>query len=185
MTGSGAGSYHFQFVQPPNGTVTVSWTNNHGIRDFAAAQNPFGGGSWTYTLNTNLVESSVVINEIMYHPSSELSSEEYVELFNKTNVAINLTGWRLSGGVSFTFPNMSIGPTGFVVVAASTNAFRAKYPSAANVIGNWVGTLANSDEDVNLDNADRQRSLCRQRGLGGAATNRVWHFQRVDMVRRP
>jgi hypothetical protein len=158
LTGSGAGPYQFQFPPPSNGNVTVAWTNNHGIHDFAATQNTFAGGSWTYTLNTNLVESVIVINEIMYHPSSELNSEEYIEIFSRTNVPINLTGWRFSGGINFTFPNVSIPSNGFLVVAADTNAFRAKYPGVTNVIGNWTGTLANSGEDIDLDNANGDRA---------------------------
>jgi hypothetical protein len=62
----------------------------HGIRDFSAAQNLFGGGGWIYTLNTNVVENAVVINEIMFHPSSERTDEEYVELYNSGAGPINL-----------------------------------------------------------------------------------------------
>jgi hypothetical protein len=157
VSGSLAGPYVFEINQPGTGTVNVAWASGHGIRDFASAQNSFAGGSWSYTLNTNLVESAVVINEIMFHPSSEREDEEYIELFNTGTVPINLTGWRLRGGVSFTFGNITLAPGGFLVVAANAAQFSAKYPSVANVIGDWRGVLSNTGEEIELENAAGQR----------------------------
>jgi hypothetical protein len=157
LSGAGAGPYRFQFTQPLGTNVQVNWTNSHGIHDLAAAQNAFAGGSWTYHLNTNVVETNVVINEIMYHPSSELESEEYIELFNRGNVPVNLHGWRLTRGVSFTFTNRILPARGYLVVAANLAAFNARYPGVANVVGNWTGALGNSGEDIELENAKSQR----------------------------
>lgn len=156
VNGSLAGPYTFRVNQPANGAVSVAWAAAHGIRDFATAQNPFGGGSWSYTLNTNVVESAIVINEIMFHPSSERTDEEYIELFNSGAATINLTGWRLRG-FSFRFPNVTIAPGGYLVIVGNTNAFRAKYPAVANVIGNWDGVLSNTGEEIELENAAGDR----------------------------
>jgi hypothetical protein len=156
VSGSLAGPYVFQINRPANGLVNVAWAGGHGIRDFSTGQNPFAGGSWTYTLNTNLVEAAVVINEIMFHPSSERTDEEYIELLNTGATPINLTGWRLRGGVSFTFPNITVSPNGILVVAANTARFASKYPGVANVIGNWQGVLSNTGEEIELENAAGQ-----------------------------
>ena len=37
---------------------------------------------------------TIVINEIMYHPHSERVADEYIELFNRSDQAVNLQGWR-------------------------------------------------------------------------------------------
>ncbi|MBI4664218.1 MAG: lamin tail domain-containing protein [Verrucomicrobia bacterium] len=147
LSGLGAGPYVFDFPQPGPGTVAVAWAESHGIRDLA--NNPFGGGSWAYVLDTNQV--GIVINEIMYHPASENPLEEYIELFNRGASSINLRGWRISDGVEFTFPDVSIPAGGSLVVAADLAAFRSKYPAVTNVVGGWTGILSNSSEDLDLD----------------------------------
>jgi len=55
----------------------------------------------SYTLVLSLIalcaasaSGQVVINEIMYHPASENSREEYIELFNTSPTNVNLSGWR-------------------------------------------------------------------------------------------
>ncbi len=148
LSGTGAGPYVFSFPQPPLGNIAVAWAPAHGILDETG--NGFAGGAWSYTLDTNA--AGVVISEIMYHPSSENVLEEYIELHNKGASAVNLNGWRLSAGVQFTFTNVSIPAGGYLVVAANTNAFAAKYPGVTNVVGNWTGFLNNSSEDIDLDN---------------------------------
>lgn len=148
LSGAGAGPYVFGFTQPALGSVAVTWAASTGIQD--STGNPFAGGGWNYTLDTNA--AGVVISEIMYHPSSENVLEEYIELFNKGGSAVNLTGWRFSKGVQYTFTNVSIPAGGYLVVAADTNIFAAKYPGVTNVVGNWIGVLNNSTEDINLDN---------------------------------
>lgn len=97
------------------------------------------------------VEAQVRVSEIMYHPSSELTTEEYVELHNTGTNAVNLQGWHFDRGITFTFSNsLVLPPGGFVVVVADTNAFQAKYPSVTNFTGIWTGTLNNSDESLRL-----------------------------------
>ena len=77
----------------------------------------------------------VVISEIMYHPISERVSDEYLELRNLTSQPINLTGWRLSKGVDFTFPAVTLPADGYWVVAANASAFATNFPEVTNVIG--------------------------------------------------
>ena len=154
LSGSGAGPYRFSFSQPAAGTVQVSWTNNHGIRDFAASQNAFGGGSWTYTLNPNLITEDIVINEIMFNPAPVSTATEYIELYNRGSNTVNLTGWRFSRGIDFTFPTVTIASNAYLVVAANVAAFNAKYPGVANVIGGWQNLLSNSGEEIELEDAN-------------------------------
>src|SRR5436190_23716928 len=81
----------------------------------------------------------VVINEIMYHPSSQNPREEYIELFNRTTTNVNLGGWQLKGGVNFTFPiNTVIRPNDYFVASAHRQSFQTKYPGVTNVVGDWI-----------------------------------------------
>ena len=152
---AGSGSrYTFTFQQPEPGTVAVRWAAAHGIRDLQG--NAFGGGGWNYVLDP--AQLGVAINEIMYHPASENPREEFIELFNRGPSAVNLRGWRLSDGVEFTFPNLTLPSGGYLVVAADLATFKTKYPSVTNVVGNWTGLLSNSREDIDLDDAQGRRA---------------------------
>jgi hypothetical protein len=100
---------------------------------------------------------NVVINELMYNPPSADPAEEWIELHNPGTNAVNLAGWRLSDGVAFTFPNVTIPAGGYLVVAANTNAFNALYPGVANVVGGWLDALSNNGEGVELEDAGGQQ----------------------------
>ncbi len=93
----------------------------------------------------------VIINEIMYHPSSENPLEEYIELLNTGTNELVLNGWRFKSGVQFTFTNTTLRPGAYLVVAADLAVFRRKYPAVQNVVGGWSGRLSNSDEEIQLD----------------------------------
>jgi hypothetical protein len=82
---------------------------------------------------------AIVLNEIMYHPSSQSVREEFVELFNRSATNVNLTGWRLAGGIDFSFPsNTVMTPGRYLVVAADLAAFTSKYFGNTNAIGSWL-----------------------------------------------
>ena len=53
---------------------------------------------------------SVVISEIMYHPSSGDVGDEYIELFNQGIQAVDLTGWKFNDGIDFTFTGGTLNP---------------------------------------------------------------------------
>ena len=155
LSGAGAGPYIFQFVQPPTGMVQVAWAAGHGITDLATPPNSFAGGSWSYVLDPNASGADqIVISEIMYHPASENTNHEWIELHNRGNSTVNVTAWRFTRGIDFTFPEASIPPGGYLVVAANRAAFSAVYPSVTNVVGDWVGQLSNGDEEIRLETAD-------------------------------
>ena len=101
--------------------------------------------------------AEVLINEIMYHPSSERIQDEYIELFNNGSTAVQLTGWKFTKGIEFVFPNVSITAHGYLVVAADVSAFKNKYPAVANVIGGWTGRLSDSHNTLHLDDAGGNR----------------------------
>ncbi len=97
--------------------------------------------------------SQLVINEIMYHPISESDDDEYLELYNRGPGAVALGGWRLEGGISFTFPsNAVIADGGYVIAARSLANLLTKYPqlNSTNAFGNYNGSLGNGGERIAL-----------------------------------
>lgn len=105
--------------------------------------------------NSRPLMPAVVVNEIMYNPISRNQNEEYVELFNRSGTPANLSGWRLSGGISFTFPqNTVLGPGAYLVVAKDVGLLRTNHPGAlttANSLGDFSGNLSNGGDRVVLD----------------------------------
>src|SRR5439155_337318 len=105
----------------------------------------------------------IVINEIMYHhsvlPSTnnlppQASPEEWLELFNKSANAVDLTGWVLSSGITYPFPpGKAIAPGGYLLVAKDAATLRAIYPSI-DIVGDYNGKLSGKGESVVLTDRD-------------------------------
>ncbi len=100
---------------------------------------------------------NLVINEIMYHPVSDDDNDTYIEIYNRGPGSVNLTGWRFTDGIDFTFPtNTIIASNGYVVVAKNAARLMSNYAglSAANTYGNFQGTLSGSGEHIALSMPD-------------------------------
>ena len=81
----------------------------------------------------------VVINEIMYHPPSHNLREQYVELYNSAATSVDVSGWKFTRGIHFTFPAATVIPaSGYLVVAGNRPAFTNKYPAVTNFVGDFV-----------------------------------------------
>ncbi|MHB9010149.1 MAG: lamin tail domain-containing protein, partial [Limisphaerales bacterium] len=116
---------------------------------------------------------SVVINELMYHPISGDDNDEYVELHNRAGALVDLGGWRFTQGIGYTFPpGSAIAAGGYLVVAKNAARLRANHPqlTAANAVGDYSGSLANSGERVALAKPD---TIVSTNTAGEVKTNRI------------
>ena len=93
---------------------------------------------------------NIVINEIMYNPTSGNELEEFIELTNIGTTPISLDGWAFTKGIDYTFPPITLSPGAFLVIAADTTTFETSYGTLPNVIGGWTGKLSNSGERIKL-----------------------------------
>ncbi|MCX6903154.1 MAG: lamin tail domain-containing protein, partial [Verrucomicrobia bacterium] len=157
VSGAMAGPYVFTLAAPAAGPVQISWAANHGIHDFATAQNGFAGAGWSYTVDTSGAQNSLTISEIMYNPPFTPDEDvryEWLELHNNSVSAVNLRGWRLTKSVHYTFTNTTIPAGGYLVVAANVAAFRAIYTNQGiAVVGDWDGGLGNNGDTIELRDA--------------------------------
>ncbi len=108
----------------------------------------------------------------MYHPSSNDDREEFIELFNQSTNTIDLTGWRFTEGIRFSFaPGTALPGQSFLVVAADPATFHVKYPAVTNVVGGWDGLLSNSGQRIQLvDATGKQQESVRYADDGDWAT---------------
>jgi len=80
-------------------------------------------------------------------PFSE-SREEWIELYNKGAAAVDVSGWRIADGISYTIPGGTMIPAGgYLVVAKDAAALQAKYPGVT-IVGNFSGSLSNSSDRI-------------------------------------
>lgn len=94
---------------------------------------------------------TVMIHEINYNPSRNTQATEYIELFNPTAAAIDLSNWRLVSGVDFMFPaGTMIAAGGYVVVAENPAVIQSLYQVTA--LGPWTGGLSSQGETIELRN---------------------------------
>ena len=56
------------------------------------------------------VVRDIVINEVHYHPIDDDDDKEFVELFNRGEMPVNLLDWSFSAGIRFVFPDVTIAP---------------------------------------------------------------------------
>ena len=95
--------------------------------------------------------TAIVINEIMVKPPSGHDDGEYVELYNQSGGAVNLTGWSFTDGISWAFPSGTVLGAGQYLLLAKNPAYlTANYPGLTNLQGPFGGTLRNSGEKLRL-----------------------------------
>jgi hypothetical protein len=122
---------------------------------------PDGSGQWQVLSHpspgkpNNTAPAEVVINEILYHPyhktnEPENTGQEFIELYNPGTKAVRLTGWRLTRGVDFTFPDTTLNAGAYLAVAADVATFKAAHAGITNVVGGWSGQLSDSGETIEL-----------------------------------
>ncbi|MEE9257073.1 MAG: CotH kinase family protein, partial [bacterium] len=98
----------------------------------------------------------VIINEIHYHPPGDAGlREEFVELYNRTDRAVDLHGWRFTDGITCRFDRVSgpasIPPKSFLLVARDPAGLaRIAGIPAARIAGPYRGKLSNFKDRLAL-----------------------------------
>ena len=83
------------------------------------------------------------------------STEEWIELHNKGQEAVDLTGWKFDDGIGFDFADgLMLGAGEYLVVASDVEDMAARYPGI-NVVGPFSGTLSNRDDNIQLFDANK------------------------------
>ncbi len=94
--------------------------------------------------------ASVIINEIHYHPSSEDSADEFIELYNRSSDPADISGWGITDEVLFDFPEGTIIPgNGYLVVAKEPRRIQ-ETRGAEVVCGPYDRSLSNASGVVRL-----------------------------------
>ncbi len=127
-------------------------------------------GSWsplnavTYTHGALATAENLVISEIMYHPAAvgegsiagSESAFEYLELWNPSDMAVDLTGATFANGLNFAFPATGLDAGQRGVLVSDANAFAERYGTNFLILGEFGGDmgsqLSNSGERLAIHN---------------------------------
>ncbi|MBE2189191.1 MAG: lamin tail domain-containing protein [Desulfobulbaceae bacterium] len=99
----------------------------------------------------NLVSQSgeVVINEIMYKSLKDFDTDDWIELYNPSDIDLNIGGWLLKDDKDsrhFAFPaNTIIKKRDFLVIVESKNKFAKVHPGIENYFGSFTFGFGTED----------------------------------------
>ncbi|PID28433.1 MAG: hypothetical protein CSB55_04555, partial [Candidatus Cloacimonadota bacterium] len=110
----------------------------------------------SYSLDIDVIPSGIVINEIAYNPPASIGNDEFfefLELYNNSSDAVDISGWTISDAVNFTFAEGTVlDADSYIVVAHNADSLSAYY-ELDNVAGSFSGGLNNTGETVILSDA--------------------------------
>ena len=99
--------------------------------------------------------TGLVISEIMYNPAPRLDTNnfEFIEVYNAESIFLDLTGWKISGGIEYAFPpGFKLEAGEFAVIAADPALVQSTY-GITDVLGPFTGRLNNAGDAIRVLNA--------------------------------
>ncbi|MBN1442366.1 MAG: lamin tail domain-containing protein, partial [Planctomycetes bacterium] len=95
--------------------------------------------------------SSVTVSEGRPYGAPPAS---WLELYNRSDRSVDLSGWKLDGGIEYSFENgATLAPGGYLVIAEDRSYLEALHPSAP-IVGDFTGRLSNRSDLLILRDAD-------------------------------
>ncbi len=110
--------------------------------------------------NKQPASPDIEIGAIEFNPGSGDQDQEYIEIVNPYDTAIDVSGWEMRGGVGFVFkPGTVIPSNGTIYLTPDSNAFRARTVGPGGgqglyVQGGYEGHLSNFGETLELYDGD-------------------------------
>jgi len=113
--------------------------------------------SGTNVLAIQGLNASAVDNDFLILPELRISvtsgiepQEDWLELYNRSGQSVDLTDWKLTGGIDFDFPaGTAVAPDSYLVVAKNADQLASRFPGI-DVLGNFSRRLSNRGELIQL-----------------------------------
>lgn len=152
----------------------------------------------TYVPAAQPVLPSITIETVDSLPASGNQDEEYFVLKNRESMAIDISGWTISGAVEYTFPAGTVIPAGagnlgddyigLLHVARSAKAFRARSDTVSGgqyryVQGGYSGQLSAWGETIEFRN--RSGDLVASKTYAGTPTDAQRYLRITEIMYHP
>jgi hypothetical protein len=112
--------------------------------------------------NAQPTNAMIIFGTVEFNPSSGVQAQEYIQLRNTNNYAVDMSGWKMSGAIDHTFRGGLVVPAGgSLYLSPDVKAFRGRAASPRGnegrfVQGNYKGQLSARGESLTLaDNGGR------------------------------
>ncbi|HXJ55586.1 MAG TPA: lamin tail domain-containing protein [Verrucomicrobiae bacterium] len=144
------------------------------------------GGPYVGPQPTN---APLLIGNIEYNPSSGNQGQEYIQLINPNDFAMDVSGWIVSGGIQHTFkPGTVIASNGTLYLSPDVKAFRARASSPKGgqglfVQGNYKGQLSAWGESVVI--SDRAGNVVRSTNYLGTPSLAQQYLRITEIMYHP
>jgi hypothetical protein len=102
----------------------------------------------------NSPDAVVTFQEIHYNPPLTQDSE-WIELHNQMAVNVDISGWKFTNGVEYTFPQGTIINAGANLIIAKLPA-HSSWSGFTGILGPYTGLLSNSGETIELRNSSNR-----------------------------
>jgi autotransporter-associated beta strand protein len=101
-------------------------------------------------------QRNIAFGTIEHSPASGNQDQEFLQIINNNTFAVDMSGWKLTGGVTMTFDPGTVVPAGRTMyVSPNLPAFRARTAGPSGnqglfVVGSYKGHLSANGETINL-----------------------------------
>ena len=99
------------------------------------------------------IADPIVITEINFQSAPEADSGDWVELYNRTAAAVDLTGWKFTDGAGHAYafaPDTLLWPDSYLVLCRDRIKFKAVHPRIKNLLGNLPFGLSPEGESLRV-----------------------------------
>jgi len=143
-----------------NTRVVVRARNPNHANLTGAPGNPATNSIWSGPVAATFYSNipPLRITEIMFHPpdpiaggTNDADDFEFLEFRNISTTNLNLAGFRLRGGVDFTFGNFTLAAGQSCVLVSDIAAFQSRYGTSPRVAGQYTNRLANDGDHLVLE----------------------------------
>ena len=134
----------FTYLSPNGFTGSVTFTyradDSHDVSPIATVR---------IAINSLQQQREIVINEVHVDPDIATELVEFIELYNRGDAPVDLSGWALRGAVGYTFPpGAFVDAGGYIVATQHPEMFTDKFSQVA--WGPWEGRLRNEGDVIEL-----------------------------------
>ena len=134
-------------------------------------------------------DAFLTLGTLEFNPASGNQAEEYIQVLNTNRVALDISGWKVTGGITHTFHAGTVMPSNSVLyVSPDVNAFRARTAGprggqALFVQGNYQGQLSARGGSLQL--VDRGGRVVSSNSYAGAPSLAQQFLRITELMYHP